>query len=257
MSHFGPDSVFLIYAGERLVQSLDISGPIVEAMMETQSEGYGAGWEENAPIGKLKVTVSATGYIATEAGLWESARRRQALQMTGAAPMLLGFDGRDAGAAIAYLPEMYPPTITPGLSRQGLQRVDVEWTSEGQDATQYPRILGVGELGAAAGISAIVDRGAAAVAPTAYRLIVAQSLLDADSTATRVVTLQTTDDIAPDPIVWTELTTLRPAGSQILSADLTAAELALVDRYLSIAWAAPVGADADGDLTSAALETAP
>ena len=250
----GPSSVFMIYAGERLVQSLDISGPIVEALMENQSEGYGEDWEGNEPIGKSKVMVSATGYIDTAAGLWESARRRQALQMTGAAPMLLGYDGRVVGESAQYLPEMFPPTIAPGLSRQGLQRVDVEWTSETQAAVQHPAILGVADLGGAAGISAIVDRGAAAVAPTAYRWIVAQSLLDAGSAATRVFTLQTTGDITP-PIVWVDVTTLTPAGSQILAADLDAAELALVDRYLSIAWPAPVGADATGELTSAALET--
>ena len=254
MPDFGPTSVFMIYAGERLHQALEISGPVDEAMMESQTEGYGRGWEENLPIGKRKVTVTATGYIDTAAGLWQSARRRQ---LSGAAPMLLGLDGREVGAPVSYMPEMYPPKITPGVSRQGLQRVDVEFTSETQEAVQRALVLGLGDLDNVVGMSEIVDRGAAAVVPTAYRWIVAQSLLDAGSTAARVVTLQTTDDITSVPIVWTDLTTLMPAGSQMLSADLTAAELALFDRYLSIAWAVPVGANANGELTSAAIETTP
>ena len=60
MPNFGPSDVVVMY-DDAAGAPQDVSGQIledpvvmIEALMETQSEGYGAAWEENIPIGKRK-----------------------------------------------------------------------------------------------------------------------------------------------------------------------------------------------------------
>ena len=133
MPNFGPTSIVVLY-DDATGTPQDVSGQIltdpvviIEAMMETQTEGYGAEWEENVPIGKRKSAPISLEFYHNDAADHIDTYLGEPVSTVGAVSRTLSV----AYGAKTHAVETHFMKRTPVPSRTALTRMQAELMTTG------------------------------------------------------------------------------------------------------------------------------